>query len=893
MLALTVVPFAFNKTNDNGAAINADHADVTVSNSSTFIGNTASSHGGAIDISGKLTVDGSNGKVNVFYNNSANTGGAIFVHNDTTVTSKSNTYEGNNATGNTGGAIHNGGTLTSSGDSFISNQAATSGGAISNTQATYTDATGVAQIIGPGTVTVSDGRFTSNSATQSGGAIFNSGTTTVTGSTSFKQNTASQGGAIFNDTSGTLKITNTSGNLNSKSNVVFSNNTTSSAGGAILNNENATIQSAGATYTNNSTTVAGGAIYNLGSYTSQNGDTFTGNSAQAGGAIYNKGTFTLNNAALSSFSGNTTTEKNLGSAIYNAAGGTFNINNANDTIDLDYIDWNTYNENTTIPSVSSHRHLFGDGETVYNAGVLNINNSALQLHQHSDLTKGVINVNASKVGTINLDDSRIDIGKSTLYTDTINFKNNSELLTHVNAKSDTDFGKVATNNVSFDSSNNKLTIFVNAGEHLEKGQSKTIEIINTDGSTHTGDFKVITDNKMYEIEAVGDGKYKLTRPADPEPDDPYNPTVCPNGDCIHKAWVEYAQIKGHPKAEQIQDTLNRKAQELGCDSEEYKNALDGVAPDISPLIQAHSTEITRRLAGVISNQLYSSMEKTGYVHNGKRFYKFPRRQSHLWVQGMYGQSEFDAKKGFDMDTQGLAVGLDGHISPDTRLGVAYAYTTADGTAVQRDTEVTSHTISVYGEYNPDRFYTNWLGLYTRSAYEENKKVFQHRIKAEYDVDVFSAQMMFGRKMGPYVIGNWASGVISPEAGLRYTYIKQHGYTDDAGQKVGAADGQILTGILGAQYTIGYTLAPGLAWYPELRAAVTYDFIQPDMENSVTLVNGAKYDVVTENLDKFGIEIGARVGLDINRKTEVAIEYEGLFKGDYTNHTGLASLKYKF
>jgi outer membrane autotransporter protein len=260
---------------------------------------------------------------------------------------------------------------------------------------------------------------------------------------------------------------------------------------------------------------------------------------------------------------------------------------------------------------------------------------------------------------------------------------------------------------------------------------------------------------------------------------------------------------------------------------------------------------------------------------------------------MYGQSEFDSKKGFDMDTQGLAVGFDGHISPDTRLGVAYAHTTADGTAVQRDTEVTSHTISVYGEYNPSRFYANWLGVYTRSAYEENKEVFSHNVKAEYDVDTLSAQFMMGSKLGPYVIGNWASGVISPEAGLRYTYIKQHGYTDDAGQKVGAADGQILTGILGAQYTIGYTLAPGLAWYPELRAAVTYDFIQPDMENSVILVNGARYDVVTENLDKFGIEIGARVGLDINRKTEVAVEYEGLFKGDYTNHTGLATLKYKF
>ena len=153
--------------------------------------------------------------------------------------------------------------------------------------------------------------------------------------------------------------------------------------------------------------------------------------------------------------------------------------------------------------------------------------------------------------------------------------------------------------------------------------------------------------------------------------------------------------------------------------------------------------------------------------------------------------------------------------------------------------------------------------------------------------------MMGKKTGPFVFGDWATGVISPELGLRYTYLNQHDYTDQAGQEVKGGNGHVLTGILGAQYVIGYAISPTLAWYPEFRAAITYDFIEPDMENSVTLVNGSRYKVVTENLDRFGIEVGARVGLDINQKTEVAVEYEGIFKGDYTNHTGLASLKYKF
>ena len=287
------------------------------------------------------------------------------------------------------------------------------------------------------------------------------------------------------------------------------------------------------------------------------------------------------------------------------------------------------------------------------------------------------------------------------------------------------------------------------------------------------------------------------------------------------------------------------------------------------------------------------MERTGYVHRDKRFYRFPRKDSNLWVEGMYGRSQYNVRKGWDMDTTGLAVGFDGHVNDAVKLGVSYAYTKADGDSVGRETEIDSHTGMVYGSYNPNRFYTNWLAMYTRSQYDENKKVFNHEVKADYDVDSIAAQIMFGRKMGPYVNSDWATGVIKPEIGARYIYTKQHGYTDSLGQKVGSADGHTLTGILGAQYTIGYTISPTLSWYPELRAALTYDFIEPDTEMRVDLPNQYHYNVKTENMDRFGIEVGARVGLDINRKAEVSLEYEGLFKGDYKNHTGLANLKYKF
>ena len=228
-----------------------------------------------------------------------------------------------------------------------------------------------------------------------------------------------------------------------------------------------------------------------------------------------------------------------------------------------------------------------------------------------------------------------------------------------------------------------------------------------------------------------------------------------------------------------------------------------------------------------------------------------------------------------------------------QLGLAYAYTRSDGDSLGRDVDIGSHTVSFYGQYEPSRFYTNWLALYTRSNFDEEKHVFNHIVDADYDVDALGAQAMLGYKVGPFDFGRWSTGVLKPEIGARYVWTHQRKYTDTAGQTVAAANGQTVTGVLGAQYGIGYALTPSLMWYPEFRAALTYDFIEPDTSMRVNLLNGSMYTVRPDKMERFGVEIGARLGLDINNKVEVAAEYEGVFKGDYKNHSGLASLKYKF
>ena len=832
---------------------------VLTSKNERFIGNKARQGGGAIFNAGN-GIELSDGKIH-------------FVSPEANL---ENVFMQDNIGGYEGGAIYNTGKMTITGGTIDSNKTDDdtrgSGGAIRNNVVGYRE-TQTGPVVGfvTGDLTVKDVTISNNISQLAGGGVQNTGTFKSSGNT-YEGNSSKAGGAIYNETSSISNIgsgvTVPTGTLTS-TNDTFKNNVASQTGGAIYNGTKAEAVIEGAS--------------------------FQGNQAAQGGAIYNIGKLTINNASTTAFKDNKATG-GKGAAIYNASNGTVIIQGADDQIDLSYDPYlNQTDLNTGNPLPNPQRRLFGDNQDVYNEAnaTLTIQDSKLQLHHSKDLTKGVININKSETGTVNINNSQIDVGKAAVYGDTINVNKGSEMLVHLNTKDGEkgdlgkNFGGLKANTISVSDDDTAITIRVKAGEHMDKEagpkefkilDAETLNVVDNTG------FATITKNHMYDIKYKGEGVYELTKVR----------PICPNGGCVHNAWVESeGEMDGHTKAQQIRELLNDLAQKYGCESKLYRDALDGIAPDVSPLIQAQATEVTQRLHGIISKQLYASMDRTGYVHRGKRFYRFPERKSRVWIQGVYGQSEYAGDKGFDMDTEGIALGFDKHIGKDTKLGLAYTYSKSTGTAVQRDTDVEAHTVAVYGEYNPDRFYSNWLALYSRSSYEENKKVYTERVKAEYDVDVFGGQIMFGNKMGPFVVGDWASGVLSPEIGLRYTYIKQHGYTDSAGQKVSDADGHVLTGILGAQYTIGYTLTPSIAWYPELRAAITYDFLEPDLENSVTLVNGSRYDVVTENLDKFGIEIGARVGLDINRKAEIALEYEGVFKGDYTNHTGLASLKYKF
>ena len=320
----------------------------------------------------------------------------------------------------------------------------------------------------------------------------------------------------------------------------------------------------------------------------------------------------------------------------------------------------------------------------------------------------------------------------------------------------------------------------------------------------------------------------------------------------------------------------------------YVAALTAVAPEVAPMVQQTQSENANQVFGAVGTRLTGGTVSTGGegMSSGDSIFK----RGAMWVQGMFNKSKLDdtsKAKGFDADSSGIAFGAEKFVTDDVKIGVGYAYTNTDIDGFMRSTDVDTHTAIVYGEYKPSNWYVNGIATYGWSDYEENKNVAGVGVKADYDVETFGLQAMTGYDMKVKGFG------FTPEAGLRYVHIKQDAYKDSADQRVSANDSDILTGVIGAKVSKSWELENGMNIKPEARIAATYDLMNDDVNSVVTLANGSAYSVEGEALDRFGMEFGAGVTAEVNDNVELSLGYEGKFRQDYQDHTGLINAKYKF
>lgn len=829
--------FVNNETGFNGGAIGTrrtiNNEDITngshenhslIISDSAFIGNKAT--GTTTDRADNKLQGGNGGAIANSFNN----------------TQISNTvFEKNEAIN--GGAVYNqslyntnnqaqetdkGGDIKFADVTFDGNKASTNGGAIFN------DANTNAEL--SGTVV-----FSGNEAGNAGGAIFVAGASSsmeIASGAVFKSNSAKLGGAIYNK-----------GNLGTLDGVTFEDNTAETNGGAILNSNGGTIASiTNSIFKNNTSTNGGGAaIYNKGGKIAEISNTvFEGNIAEKGngGAIFNGGTtaanITLDNVQF------------IGNQAANGSGGAISTSGV---VDIANATFENNSASTGGGAINVDGTVKLSGENTFSGNKVGDKLNDINLNQNNGQAK----VDVS--GTLTLDGGISGEG-------TTSFADNTKL----NITENTTFGEDVAITIG---ENTELGLIVDSGE--ESAEFDTSKLLGENGFT-------LADNALYNAIVGDNGKVTMEQKSADE-------AAASLGLSGSQAEAVLGAISGgssdNANFNSFREALNQHLQ--SADKAQVSNgtgAADLLTADANPVIRSVETGIHNMVFSAVSDELNgTSAAMAEGKSSGDAF-----KQVKAWVRALFSHSDHESTSkasGFDTNSDGVAMGIDKQLDNRTKVGLGYAYSSTDISSGIRDTDVDTHTAFVYGQYKPANWYINTVVAYNWSDYSEKKAALGFNANADYDVESWAVQSLYGYEMQ-------LNGYdVTPEAGLRYAHISQDGYTDALGTSVAANDSDILTAIVGAKVAKDYALDSDTIIRPELRAAVTYDLVDDANNSNVVLANGVAYRVNGEKLNRLGFELGAKVATDVSDNWEISLAYEGGFREDYQNHTGMLNAKYKF
>jgi len=851
--------FISNETSEHGGAIYNDKDSIITSITGDFISNEASEDGGAIYNDRYSTISSI---IGYFISNRASSyGGAICNEYDANIRSITGDFISNEATLE-GGAIYNyGGTISSITGHFISNEAG-NGGAIYN----YGDI-----------ITSITGDFISNEATDFGGAIYNYGGTITSIAGDFISNKVTgDGGAIYNDWGTISSITgdfisneagyyggviyNDGGIITSITGDFISNK--ASYGGAIYNSNSGTITSITGDFISNEASYGGGAIYNEYSTINLIDSSFFNNKADEGGAIYNEwGTMTItaqNKDIVFSNNNKTGTEGGDGYGIY-TLGDTFTLNAAQ-------------GKSITINDKIYAREMFNiNTDETYHGGLVEFNapfsGDACVYLKDGSLVLGKaspLNVYTLTVGK----DASFDIGANAVSINTDLEINGLLKIGITNLLKDSDVyegGKITASTVTLgDQADLSLTIAPSLLKHQESSGVLTL----IDADEITGDFRNVLSNERYEITSVSPGQVIVTGMYSPaEIVEKGNGTQ--NNVQSAVAWDEASLPEG--KASEVQAVLNDLSQH---DPKGYVEALTNLAPTDSMV----HVDVTQDFNNLIENQVDLRLADQG-MNSGDVFNK-----KGAWIQALYNHTKKDATSktsGFKGDTAGVAFGIDGELFETVTLGIGYAYGKTDIDSNQRKTDVKSHSIYTYAQYQPSKLYINGLINYGFAKYDEKSNVGGILNKSDYDVYNYGARASLGY--------NFESG-LTPEASLRLTHLKRESYTDDVGQRVSSDDMDILTGKIGLKYTTTLT-TKDITFRPTAHIGLIYDILSSNSKALVEISNSS-YTITGQKLNRYGLETGLGAQMSINN-WDLSAEYSLASRKDYKSHTGLIKARYNF
>jgi len=502
-------------------------------------------------------------------------------------------------------------------------------------------------------------------------------------------------------------------------------------------------------------------------------------------------------------------------------------------------------ENANIADATFNGGVLNIGEMTLTGGTSIFNNNVAGVDDDSVLT-----VNSG--ATMNIGTNNVDVHKIVL---------NGNMLATLRSGDD---AQITANNFS---GNGTLKLTMKEAGTYQVFGDKTFSKIAWDDSGLT------TDSPIYNLVWNG-GEVTATRKtieeiADSnELSDAAAATVSNLTDSTSDALNDLAVKMQEKLAEAVDDESKAAV------AKEVEKATKAIHPETESVTQSVASSVQNTVTNLASARMSApTMGRNGGDLN--------LTSGGVWAQGLYNRTK--QHDSFHGDTRGIAAGFDGTINRVWTVGAGYSYAYSDITGSERDTEIDSNTIFVYGQYKPAEWYVNAVLNYTMSDYSEKGTALGTPVTADYDVDSFGGVLTAGY--------DFASG-ITPELGLRYMHVSSDDYTNSLGVKTDSKDTDYLTGILGAKYAFNIAAGKYINLIPQLNAAVKYDMLSDGNSATVAMPGVNSYTIDGERLSRFGGEFGIGLGMKY-RSLDLSVNYDIDVRKDYTSQTGMLKLRYNF
>ncbi|MBX3505816.1 MAG: autotransporter domain-containing protein [Parvibaculum sp.] len=267
----------------------------------------------------------------------------------------------------------------------------------------------------------------------------------------------------------------------------------------------------------------------------------------------------------------------------------------------------------------------------------------------------------------------------------------------------------------------------------------------------------------------------------------------------------------------------------------------------------------------------------------------------IWGRAGASRAKFTpgSVNGFDADSWGVTVGIDGEIAPNTRIGFGAFYLASDveenGAGANATNDITGYGATAYMSYRPSAWYLNAALGFGTNEYDSRRLSLGGVNVANYDGTQFVARAEVGHM---FTSGQWD---VTPSVGLRYNRVDMDAYTETGPLPI-SVDSQTvesLRAVAGVNARYSFLLESGAKLIPEFGVKILGELADPDQAITGSVVGGGAFTVQSVPRDDVSFGLGAGVTWEVSDRFSLRVTYDGELQSDYDEHALAAAVRFAF